>query len=175
MHSVKSAETLSRPEWIWLAVITLLGMAIRIVYQIDRPFIADEIGTLKHIEMGYGYLLTHHETWLTMNFFLMAEKFLADLFGPTPAALTALPLLFGVAAIPLAALVARRFMEPAPCLAAALLTALNPYLIAQSLNIRSYSMLVTLSLAAILLFLHWQENPDWRSGARFALAAFFFC
>jgi hypothetical protein len=106
-----------------------------------------------------------------MNYFLVLEKCAADIFGATPVALTALPFAFGVATIPLTALVARSLIASGPSLAAALLAALNPWLLHQSLNIRSYSMLAALSLVVVLAFLRWTQRPGYRAGSWFGAGA----
>ncbi|MEZ5293372.1 MAG: hypothetical protein R2745_19985 [Vicinamibacterales bacterium] len=150
-----------------LLLITLAGAAIRVAYQVDRSFVGDEIGTLIQIERSYRYLLTHFETWLTMNYFLVILKFFAGLFGPSPPVLTALPFAAGVATIPLTALLARQFLPMGASLAVAVLIAANPYLVHQSLNIRSYSLLVALSVLLALHMLRWLRQPGWRTGWTF--------
>ena len=167
------APAFTRRQWGALLAITALGALVRIQLQIDRPFVGDEIGTLIHIQRSYFELFTKVEIWLTMNYFLIAEKFLTETLGQTKAALVALPLLAGVAIIPLTSVLARMLMSASASLAAGLLAALNPYLVYQSVNIRSYSLLAALTLAVVLLFLHWSLRPGYARGASCAIAAFF--
>ena len=110
-----------RRDLILLLLITLLGAVIRTAYQLDRPFTGDEIGTLIYIEEDYGYLLTNFQTWLSMNYFLIIEKALTQLFGTSTVVLIAIPFLAGVGSIPLSAKVARHFLPAGPSLAVALL------------------------------------------------------
>lgn len=154
-----------------LVGVVLLGAGARVFYQIGRPWVGDEIGTLRHIEKGYAYLLTHFEPWLTMNYFLVLQKCLAETFGPSVPVLTALPLVCGVAAIVLTALVCRRLLPAGPGLMASLLVACNPYLIRKSVEIRSYSALFALALLALLAFLRWAHRPCYRRGVAFAVVA----
>lgn len=148
----------------------MLGALLRAAYQAGRSFVGDEIGTLRLIEEPYLELLSSFRTWLTMNYFLAAEKFIVDLFGDSYWGLVALPLVAGVATIPLAALLARRFLGPAPALACGVLLAIHPELVEYSVQIRSYSLFICLTLVSLLAFERWLDGPSWRRGALFATA-----
>lgn len=161
----------SRREGILLAVITAAGALLRVLYQRQRSFLGDELGTLRWIEESYGFLLRHFDTWLTMNYFLVIEKAMVEAFGSERWVLVALPWLFGVATIPLTALLARRFLTSEASLAAGLLIAFNPYLIHQSVTIRSYALLAAFAILALILFCRWLRHRRWRDGCWFAACA----
>ena len=156
----------------FLAAICLFGILLRVWYQVGRPFIGDEVGTLLHIRKTYGYLLTHFEQWLTMNVYIVLIKFLSALSGDQEWVLVAPSLICGIAAIPLTAAIAVRVTSPATALLAALLVAGNPYLILYSVQIRSYILLLACSLACFVVFLDWCARPGWGRGT---LCAGFAC
>src|SRR5262249_3985503 len=80
-----------------------------------------------------------------------------------------LPMAAAVAIIPLTASLALKFTgSTRTALIAAGLAALNPYLTYWGPLIRSYSLLVALSLLAINEFFHWYRQRDWWSGIRCA-------
>ena len=91
------------------------------------------------------------------------------LCGATDWRLTLLPLTAAVAIIPLTASLALKFTgSTRTALIAASLAAFNPYLVMWGPVIRSYSLLVALSLLAINEFFHWYWRSDWWSGVRCA-------
>ncbi|MFZ3375559.1 MAG: DUF6541 family protein, partial [Chthoniobacterales bacterium] len=131
----------------------------------------DEIGTLIFLKKSNAYLLTHFQTWLTMNYFILAEKAIAWLCGATDWRLTLLPLAGAVAIIPLTASLALKFTgSTRTALIAASLTAFNSYLVYWAPMIRAYSLVVAFSLLAINEFFHWYRQRDWWSGVRCAAA-----
>ncbi|WP_028313974.1 hypothetical protein [Desulfatibacillum aliphaticivorans] len=157
----------------FLVAATVLGSIIRIVYHCDRPFMNDEIGTLIYIEKSIPFLLTHFESWLTMNYFILMEKGMFFLGGGARFSLIAIPLLAGIATIPLTALFARMMVENRVALLAAALASCNPFLIHYSGIIRSYPILAALSLIALILYFKWSEDRSFKNGIFFAIAAFF--
>ena len=171
VHSDLTLRHLSRRERFALAAITILALLIRAWLQHDRLFWGDEIGTLNYIKTSPGYLLSHFTSHLTMNYFILAEKWIAWLFGATDWRLTLLPLAGAVATIPLTASVALKFTgSTRTALIAGALTAFNPFLIYWGPQIRSYSLLVAFSLLSINEFFHWYQQRDWWSGGRCAAA-----
>jgi hypothetical protein len=172
LHSVSSELSLQRfscAERLGLVTITLCGLLVRAALQHGRVFTGDEIGTLRYLKKSPGYILTHFTTHLSMNYFILAERFIASLCGVADWRLTLLPLAAAVAVIPLTAAVALKFTgSTRTALIAASLAAFNPYLIEWGPQIRSYSLLVAFSLLAINEFLRWYRRSDWWSGARCA-------
>jgi hypothetical protein len=171
VHSDLTLRRLSGRERFTLGAITLLALLVRAWLQHERLFWGDEIGTLHYIKASPGYLLSHFNTHLTMNYFILAEKWIAWLFKATDWRLTLLPLAGAVATIPLIASVALKFTgSKRTALIAGALAAFNPFLIYWGPEIRSYSLLVAFSLLAINEFLHWYQQRNWWSGGRCALA-----
>ena len=171
VHFGLTLRHLSGRERLTLGLITILALLVRAWLQHDRLFLGDEIGTLNYIKASPGYLLSHFKAHLTMNYFILAEKWIAWLFGATDWRLTLLPLAGAVATIPLTASLALKFTgSTRTALIAGCLAAFNPYLIRFGPIIRSYSLLVAFSLLAINEFLHWYQQRDWWSGGRCAAA-----
>ena len=154
----------SRRAALALAAITLVGAALRLALAWGRPRVNDEVGTLLNLRLDTGYLLTHFSGWLTMNYFIVVEKGVAALTGSTGWPLDVLPLLGGVACIPLTASLARRLGGPRLGLIAAALTAGNPYLVRFSPVIRAYAPLAALAVWAVDRFFRWRERRTWPAG-----------
>src|SRR5215813_4928961 len=169
VHSDLSLRCLSRRERLALGAICLCALLLLAALQYDRVFFGDEIGTLRYLKKSPAYILTHFTTHLSMNYFILVEKWVAWLCGATDWRLTLLPLTAAVAIIPLTASLALKFTgSTRTALIAASLAAFNPYLVYWGLLIRSYSLLVALSLLAINEFFHWYGRRDWWSGVRCA-------
>ena len=152
-----------------LGAICLCTLALLAALQHGRVFLGDEIGTLRYLKESAGYILTHFATHLTMNYFILVEKAIAQLCGATDWRLTLLPIAAAVAIIPLTAALALKLTSSTrTALIAASLAAFNPYLIYWGPAIRAYSLLVALSLLAINEFFHWYQQRDWWSGVRCA-------
>ncbi|MFH0946647.1 MAG: hypothetical protein V2A76_15745, partial [Planctomycetota bacterium] len=169
--SGSSSRLFSYGERRLLILLTLAGAALRVAYQFDREFRGDEVGTLIHMDRSVGDLLTHSGTWLTMNYFIVAEKVLGWLFGRGPLALGVLSLAAGIALIPLTAWLARSITTGRASLMAAALVAANPFLVDYSCRIRSYSLMACLSVALLACFLCWREQPTTSRGVGVAALA----
>jgi hypothetical protein len=168
-------RSLSRGEGVTLAIVVLLGLILRVVYQAGRSFSGDEVGTVESLQRSYGYLLTHFEgvqgEQLTMNWYTVLLKALGDVLGDGVWVLSAPTLVAGLGAIVAVAALTLRLAGPNTALVAALLAAVNPCLVEFSGRLRSYMLLVALSLAAITCFYDWSRRPAWRSGVLCALAS----
>jgi len=156
-----------------LLTITIAAALFRFVYQYDRAFEGDEIGTLIYIQKSIPYLLSHFETWLSINYFLVLEKIISSILGNGQFSLGLVPLIAGIFTIPATAFLAIRFTSARVALMSALLVAVNPYLIKYSGMTRSYLLLVLLSLVLVILFLNWMSNRTLRNGVAFSTCAFF--
>lgn len=171
VHSDLTLRHLSGRERFILGALTLLALLMRAWLQHERLFWGDEIGTLNYIKESPGYLLSHFNSHLTMNYFILAEKWLAWLFGGTDWRLTLLPLAGAVATIPLTASLALKFTgSTRTALIAGALAAFNPFLVYWGPQIRSYSLLVAFSLLTINEFFHWYYQRNWWRGGRCAAA-----
>lgn len=169
-----SSRHLSRGERLVLAVICLCSLILFAALQHGRIFLGDEIGTLRYLKQTPTYILTHFRIWLTMNYFILAEKGVASLCGVTDWRLTLLPIAAAIAVIPLTASLALKLTgSPRTALLAATLVAFNPYLVMLGPTIRAYSLLTAFSLLAINEFFHWSQWPGWRNGLRCAAAVLF--
>jgi hypothetical protein len=158
------------PRWI-LHGIALLGLLLRIAVQSGRSFGGDELGSLAYLKHDAGYLLTHFEGSLTMNWYLVLLKGLRGLFGPSTWVLVAPSLLAGLATIYLMHALARRLFDARSALLAAALIALSPTFVASSVGLRSYALFNAFALAAFLAALAWLESRRTSTGALCALAA----
>jgi hypothetical protein len=169
VHSELSLRQLSRREGLALATISLCALLLLAALQYDRAFFGDEIGTLRYLKESSAHILTHFSTWLSMNYFILVERWISRLCGARDWRLTILPLTAAISIIPLTASVALKFTGSSrTALIAASLAAFNPYLVMWGPVIRSYSLLVAFSLLAINEFFHWYWQRDWWSGVRCA-------
>jgi hypothetical protein len=169
VHSDLSLRCLPRRERLALGAISLCALLLLAALQYDRVFFGDEIGTLRYLKESSAHILTHFSTWLSMNYFILVERWISRLCGARDWRLTILPLTAAIAIIPLTASVALKFTGSSrTALIAASLVASNPYLVMWGPVIRSYSLLVAFSLLAINEFFHWYWQRDWWSGVRCA-------
>lgn len=177
MHDIPTPANPVRSRLVRLSVIvvTILGALVRIWYQRGRSFAGDEVGTLIGLGATYRYLVTHYVNWLSMNYYIVGLKFVADTFGRNPWILTAPSLLGNVAAIPLTYLVGRRFAPERIAAMAAAIVAFNPYVIDFAPLIRAYSIHLALSLLTILFYERWRDSRSWRAGTACAITALFMC
>src|SRR5215470_3658344 len=171
VYSELGLQCLSRKERLALGAICLCTLTLLAALQHGRVFFGDEIGTLRYLKESPIYILTHFGTWLSMNYFILVEKWVAWLCGAADWRLTLLPMAAAVAIIPLTASLTLKFTDSTrTALIAASLAACNPYLVMWGPMIRSYSLFVAFGLLAINEILHWYWQPDWWSGVRCAVA-----
>ena len=165
------ASPASDPPRAILHGIVFLGLVLRIVVLQGRSISGDELGTLAYLKHDVGYLLTHFEGTLTMNWYLALLKGLRALFGPSTWVLAGPSLVAGVATMYLMHAIARRLFGARSALVAAALIAFCPTLVSSSVGLRSYALLNAFVLAAFLAGLSWLESRRARTGALCALAA----
>ena len=103
IHSDLSLRCLSRRERVALGALCFCVLVLLAALQHDRVFLGDEIGTLRCLKASPTYILTHFQTWLSMNYFILVEKGVAWLCGAADWRLTLLPMAAAVAIIPLTA------------------------------------------------------------------------
>src|SRR5437763_80804 len=92
VHSELTLRRLSLLERLVLAAIILSALAMWIRFAQLRVFVGDEVGTLKLLHWRSSALLSQFDRHLTMNYFILAEKYLARLFGAPDWRLSLLPL-----------------------------------------------------------------------------------
>lgn len=91
--------------------------------------------------------------------FLLAEKLSIDVFGDGELALRLVPLLAGLAALPLTYLVARRCLRPAAVPVAVALIALSTPVTYYAAEAKQYSLDLTIAMALLLLGLWIADGP----------------
>lgn len=145
-----------------LGSLVLAGAALRLFLAATHPYYDDECGTLFFICAPVDQILGHFGSWLTMNWFILLEKGIADVFGEGFLAMRAVSVAAGVALIPMTAAVARRLgAGEISALLAAGLVAGNFFLVQFGMTARSYSLLTYLAMAILWNFLRWREDPGW--------------
>jgi uncharacterized membrane protein len=150
----------------WLAVITLTGFFLRSFLSLHIPLTGDEVGTRLFMEGDYAYILTTFvEPWLSMGVYIAGTKWVGALFGTDPFILRLPVMVAGALAIPFIAGIVRQLGGNGfVALTAALLAAVNPYLVSFGYNLRSYAFLVLFTCAALFFLLKWLSRPGWRDG-----------
>ncbi len=139
-------------RWLTLSAISL-GVALRFIgYFRNRSLWFDEAALAVNIVErplhGLFQPLEFHQG--APLGFLIVEKFLTSLLGPSEFALRLLPLMCGLLTVLLAANVARLYISPGAVRLAVALVALNPSLIYYSSEVKQYS-----SDALVALLLLW--------------------
>jgi hypothetical protein len=170
MTTTRLSDLSSRQKAL-LGAITVLAIAVRISFQSGRSFWGDEAGTLMFIQRDPWFILSNFEPWLTMNYFLLAEKLIADFICAAPSCLVALPMLASIATVPAVAALALKVSGPRTAMATSFLVAVNPYLVDFGVKIRSYSLLVLFCVLGLNAFLRWTATLSTRSAV--SCAAFF--
>lgn len=159
------------PYWPVAGLIVALGAGLRVrQWAFGRSFWSDELYVVHNLrERGYLDLLkplafsqSAPPGWLWL------ERLSLEHFGATERSLRLVPLAFGLALLPLVAYLGRRLMPPMAGLAALLLVAVAPFLVAYSNELKQYSaetFCVTLLVGLALLLL--RDTLTWGSGVLF--------
>lgn len=142
-----------------LSAIFLVGFSFRMLFAAVMPFLGDECGTMMNICHPPSYILRHFHCWLTMNWYILLIKMIAEVFGEGFIAIRFLSVVAGAGSSVLTGLVARRLLPGRVWILAAALTAFNPYLVAFGAIARVYALYVFISLLLFLFFLRWRDNP----------------
>ena len=166
-----------RHPLLWLAGFILVGAAIRIL-EADQSLIADEMwsytgATRPDIGAALDYVRSDEE--ITPPLFTLLA-WLAGRLGDAAAVLRIPSLAAGILTVPLVYGIGRQAVGRNVGLLAALLTALSPFLIWQSVELRAYSlavMLVAASTLALLLAVDRRGWGWWLAYAVFSCAAMY--
>ncbi|WP_172967845.1 glycosyltransferase family 39 protein [Micromonospora sp. WMMA2032] len=169
------------PYWPVAGLLVAFGAGLRIrQWSFARSFWSDELYVAHNVrERGYLDLLqplafsqSAPPGWLWL------ERFSFEHLGDSERSLRLVPLLFGLALLPLVAGIGRRLLPPLAALAALLLVAVAPFLIGYSNELKQYSaeaFFVTLVVGLALLLS--RGVPSWAGAALFwsvaAVAAVF--
>ncbi|WBB47355.1 glycosyltransferase family 39 protein [Verrucosispora sp. WMMA2044] len=160
------------PYWSLAGIIVGFGAVLRIrQWTFGRSFWSDELYVAHNLrERSYLELLeplafsqSAPPGWLWL------ERLSLQLFGPTEQSMRLVPLLFGLALLPLVGWLGRRLMPPLTALTALLLVAIAPFLIAYSNELKPYSaeaFCVTLLVGTALLLTR-RNRLTRRSGIEF--------
>ena len=142
---------------IWL--ITLAGLVVRLALIEYQPLWRDEAFTALTVQRPLGSMLTVVRHDSAPPLFYLLERIVA-IVSTSPAALRILPVLAGVAAIPIIAALGRRVAGDAGGTWAAVIGAVAPALLVSSLDARMYMLATTLVLASTLCLLRALERPS---------------
>jgi uncharacterized membrane protein len=156
---------------IWL--ITIAGLAARVALLGYQPLWRDEAFTALAVQRPLGSMLTVVRHDSAPPLFYLIERAVA-IVSTSPAALRILPVLAGVAAIPIIAALGRRVAGDSGGTWAAVIGAVAPALLVSSLDARMYMVATTLVLASTLCLLRALERPSvlrWALYAGFSILA----
>src|SRR5579863_9083494 len=156
---------------IWL--ITGVGLIARLALLGYQPLWRDEAFTALAVQRPLGSMIdvVRHDS--APPLFYLLERLIATA-STSPAALRLLPVLAGVAAIPIIAALGRRVAGDAGGIWAAVIGAVAPALMVSSLDARMYVLATTLVLASTLCLLRALDRPSvlrWALYAAFSLLA----
>ncbi|MFG1672976.1 hypothetical protein [Micromonospora sp. NPDC049282] len=159
------------PYWPVAGLLVALGAALRIrQWAYARSFWSDEL-YLGHNVRERGYLDLLQPLAFSQSAppgWLWLERLAYEQFGDGERALRLVPLLFGLALLPLVGWLGRRILPPLAALAALLLVAVAPFLIGYSNELKQYSAEafgVTLVVGLALLLV--RDDPTWAGSALF--------
>lgn len=161
-----------RHAWAWLLLIIALGALLRFVALGAQSLWLDEIMTALSSSGSWRWVLTQTLIDNQTPPLYYAIVHAVTVLGQGEAALRLPSALFGTGAVPLLHVVVREWFGERPGLIAAGLLALSPLAVWYSQEARPYSLLLVLSLLALLLLQRAIRDPRsrWRYAA-FALAA----
>ena len=153
--------------------ILLIGSIFRLLLAYKMPFMGDECGTMVNICYSPKYILTHFHFWLTMNWYILLIKMIAEFFGEGFVTIRFLSIISGVGTIVLTGLISKRLFPKANWLLPAALVSLNPYLISFSAIARVYAVFTFCALLIWLLYLIWLDNPSLSNSFSLSLCSLF--
>jgi hypothetical protein len=147
-------------------LLILAGVVARIVqYAQRRPLYIDDVQLMLNIvARGYRDLLRPLALEQSAPaLFLWAQRFVVHLLGVSDATFTLLPLLVGLATLPMAWLVARRIADRETSMLAVAMLAISPALIYYATSAKQYEMDVFVAVVLSWLGLRALEAPERRS------------
>ena len=161
-----------RTEASIVAAVTVLGAVLRFATLTSQSYWFDEAQAAHELHLSFGAMLS---AWSSGEpnpplYFLVAWPW-AQVFGTGAGALRSLSAVFGTALIPLVYLCGRELISRRAGMFAAILTALNPFMIWYSQEAREYMLLTLLSAASVLFFARAWRDPSRRHLAWWAIFA----
>ncbi|MDQ6836471.1 MAG: glycosyltransferase family 39 protein [Actinomycetota bacterium] len=164
-----------------VGLLTVLAAVIRLVGLAHQSYWYDEADTVSILHTSAGGLLARVPTWeTTPPLYFMLAWLWAHLLGDGEAGLRSLSALAGILTVPIGFAAGARLVSRRVGLITAGLIACNPLLVWYSQEARSYSLLVLLSSAALLAFVHLRVRPTprwtviWAVTASLALATHYY-
>lgn len=147
--------------WLWLALaaVLVLAVALRIIPLDQRDYWYDEAFTGITVQQSWGDMMDIIISDVHPPFYYMVLKVWAMVVGSGPLALRMFSVACGTATVGLVFVAVRAMVPrtPFPALAAALVAAINPFLVNYSQEARMYALLgFLLLLTAVLLLRSWQ-------------------
>jgi mannosyltransferase len=139
----------------YILLLTAAGAALRVAGLDQQPLWLDEATDAAFAQRSFWNCVFAESVHPPLYRLLLHGS--VSLIGNSEFALRLLPAFFGILAIPLTALLARKLHPPSEIFAG-LLAATSPFLIYFSQENRNYSLLILLTLAATLVFLRLQET-----------------
>ncbi len=142
--------------------ITVLAAVLRVVFLTSQSFWFDEAQAVHEMRSSFGTML---HLWSANEpnppLFFVLDWPWARVFGTGEAGLRSLSALLGTITVPLVYLCGRELVSRRAGQIAALLAAVNPFLIGYSQEAREYMLLTALSAASVLFFAR-----AWRTESR---------
>jgi 4-amino-4-deoxy-L-arabinose transferase-like glycosyltransferase len=145
-----------------LIALTAIGAAIRFATITSQSYWLDEAQAAHEVSLSLGHMLSAWSSseWNPPLYLLIAWPW-AHVFGNGEAGLRSLSAIFGVALIPVLYACGSELVSRRAGLVAALLVAVNPFMIWYSQEAREYMLLALLSAASLLFYAR-----AWRTGSR---------
>jgi len=160
-----------------LALLTIAGAWLRLWHLGAKSLWLDEGATAALARASwqhFAWVWWHGEANLQTIYFLFMRGWIH--LGDSEVWLRLPSALFGIAAIPLLYLVARKFMDSGPALAAAALLAFSPTHVDYSQEARSYTLAIVMVLLSTYFFVRAVEqcqHKDWTRWMIFSTLAFY--
>lgn len=150
----------------------MLGAALRFWGVGEQSYWLDEAYTVRAVDRGFGDMLAEvPETESTPPLYYVLAWFWSQVSGVGEGGLRALSAVIGTATVPVAFLAGRRLFSERAGLFAALLVAVNPYLVWFSQEARAYALLVLLATLSVWLLARALDDPAPRRTLAWAVVA----
>ena len=159
-------ESLSRKYlFLFLTILIFIGLFLRLVF-IDYPLWYDEAHSVLISKMGFPfeinkYLLTEDLQHTPLYFYIL--HFWISLFGESDIVLKILSLIFGLCSIPAIYLLSRKFLNNKLSLIPPVLLTFNTFHIIYSSEVRMYSLVMLLSILAVINLCDYLESGNTKS------------
>jgi uncharacterized membrane protein len=155
-----------------LAAVVVLAAVLRFWGIGDQSYWLDEAYTVQVIDRGFGDMLAEvPHTESTPPLYYILAWLWSQVFGVGEAGLRSLSAVLGIATVPAAYLAGRQVFSERAGLIAALLVAVNPYLVWFSQEARAYALFVLLATLSVWLLARAVDQPTTRRTLSWAAIA----